>query len=298
MKVTIYTDGGADPNPGIGGWAAVLRYGDQEKVLTGSDPATTNNRMELQAAIAALQALKRPSQVELHTDSEYLRRGITEWIEKWAARGWQKGEKPIPNLDLWQALWPLVKQHQIAWHWVRGHAGNPLNERVDALARQARLAITPVVELADDTPRLYVRSSCRGNPGPGGWGVVLEEGEESRQFSGAEARTTNNRMEIRAAIDGLRLLPPGSAVQLFTTSDYLYQGATQWRFGWRRRNWQKKDGQAVSNADLWQELDQLLSQYRVYWVNAKGESGAMTEQRQLALSTAATLAATAARSLS
>lgn len=299
MKVVIYTDGGADPNPGIGGWAAILRSEDKEKVLSGNAPQATNNRMELQAAISALQALKRPSQVELHTDSEYLRRGITEWIEKWAAQGWvRKGDQPIPNADLWQTLWPLVKQHQIEWHWVKGHAGHPLNERVDVLAREARLAITPGVELTTDMPRLYLRVSCRGNPGPGGWGVVLEQGEETRQHSGSSPRTTNNRMELTAAIEALRLLPAGSAVQLFTTSDYLFQGATQWRQGWRRREWRKKDGQPIANADLWQQLDQLLGQYKVHWINAKGKDTAVAGEQHRALTEAGLLASTAANAAS
>jgi ribonuclease HI len=296
MKVIIYTDGGADPNPGIGGWAAVLRYGDEEKVLTGNEPATTNNRMELQAAIAALEALKRPSQIEFHTDSEYLRRGISEWIDRWRAQGWQhRGGKPIPNLDLWQRLALLVQQHDINWHWVKGHAGDPTNERVDALARQARLAITPGARLDDDVPRLFVRASCRGNPGPGGWGVVVEEEGQSRQFSGGEAQTTNNRMEITGAIEALRLLPSGREVQLFTMSDYLFQGATQWRHGWRRRNWHKKDGGPVSNADLWQELDRLLEERRVRWINAKGKEHRDDARIERALDEAAQLATAAAR---
>jgi ribonuclease HI len=269
MKVTIYSDGGADPNPGIGGWAAVLRYGGHEKVLTGNHPKTTNNRMELQAAIGALTALKRPSQVEFHTDSEYVRKGITQYIEKWAADNWRRGKKAIPNADLWQELWSLVQQHEIEWHWVKGHSGDPLNERVDELARQARLKITPKIEVDENTPRLYLRASCKGNPGPGGWGVVLERGDETEQNSGSVPSTTNNRMEIQAAIEGLLMLRPGSAVQIFTTSDYLFQGATRWIKGWRQRNWQKKDGQPVANADLWQALDQLMSAYQVRWVNAK-----------------------------
>ncbi|MFO7536833.1 MAG: ribonuclease HI [Chloroflexota bacterium] len=269
MKTIIYSDGGADPNPGIGGWAAILRHGEHEKVLSGNHPRTTNNRMELQAAIGALSALKRPSTVEFHTDSQYLRKGITQYIDKWAANNWRRGQKAVANADLWQELWPLVQQHEIEWHWVKGHSGHPLNERVDELARQARLKITPDVDVDENTPRLYLRSSCKGNPGPGGWGVVLERGEETEQASGSEVRTTNNRMEIQAAIGGLLLLSPGSAVQLFTTSDYLFQGATRWIKGWRQRGWKKKDGQDVANADLWQALDQLMAAYSVRWVNAK-----------------------------
>jgi ribonuclease HI len=272
MNVVIYSDGGSDPNPGIGGWAAVLKYGQHEKVLTGNDPDTTNNRMELQAAISALEALKRPSSIEFHTDSQYLRQGITEYIEKWAANDWKlKGGKPVSNADLWQRLWPLVKKHEIQWHWVKGHAGDPMNERVDQLARQARLEITPAAQVDDNAPKLFLRASCKGNPGPGGWGVVLDEAGETEQISGSEPKTTNNRMEIQAAIEGLLLLPAGSNVQLFTTSDYVFQGATKWIQGWRRRQWLKRDGKPVANGDLWQALDQLMTNYHIRWINAKGK---------------------------
>ncbi|MCC6607354.1 MAG: ribonuclease HI [Anaerolineae bacterium] len=272
MKVIIYSDGGADPNPGIGGWAAILRFGQHEKVLKGNDPEATNNRMELTAAIHALQALKRPCEITFYTDSEYLRKGITEWIDEWVAKGWQRKGKEIPNVDLWQALWPLVKTHQIEWHWVKGHSGDIYNERVDELARQARLEITPGEEIDQNVPKLYLRSSCKGNPGPGGWGAVLEQGGDTEQLSGSSPQTTNNRMEITAAIEGLLMLPPGSKVQIFTTSDYLFQGITQWIRGWRKRNWMKQGGeQPVANADLWQALDKLSENYKIRWINAKGQ---------------------------
>ena len=270
-KVTIYSDGGSDPNPGIGGWAAILRFGAHEKVLTGNDPDTTNNRMELQAAIGALSALKRPCSIHFYTDSEYVRKGITQWIEGWAANNWQKKGKPVLNADLWRTLWPLVKNHEIEWHWVKGHAGNEFNERCDQLARQARLEITPADLIDPNIPKLYLRSSCKGNPGPGGWGVVLEEVDDTEQASGTAVSSTNNRMEITAAIEGLLLLPPGSSVQVFTTSDYLFQGITQWIKKWRKKNWMKKEGQPVANADLWQALDQLDNNYAIRWINAKGQ---------------------------
>lgn len=280
MNVVIYSDGGSDPNPGIGGWAAVLKYGQHEKVLTGNDPDTTNNRMELQAAIAALEALKRPFSIQFHTDSQYLRQGITQYIDKWAAKNWEN----VANADLWQTLWPLVKKHEIEWHWVKAHAGNPMNERVDQLARQARLEITPAAQIDDDAPKLYFRSSCKGNPGPGGWGVVLEEAGETEQISGSEPQTTNNRMELQAVLEGLLLLPVGSHVQLFTTSDYVFQGATKWIQGWRRRQWVKRDGKPVANADLWQALDQLMTNYAVHWINAKGQDlEGLTEAGKLAV---------------
>lgn len=266
-QIIIYTDGGSDPNPGIGGWAAILKSGKHEKVLTGNDPATTNNRMELTAAIEALKALKRPCTITFYTDSEYLRKGITQYIEKWSAKKW----KDVRNADLWQTLWPLVKKHEIEWHWVKGHAGNEYNERVDRLARQARMEITPAEQISDTISKLFLRGSCKGNPGPGGWGAVLEVKGETTQSSGATPETTNNRMELTAVIEGLLMLPPNSEVQIFTGSDYLYQGITQWIHGWKRRNWKKKGDQPVANADLWQALDQLTSAYSIRWVNAKGK---------------------------
>ncbi len=135
--VVIYTDGACSPNPGPGGWAALLRYGQHEKELSGRDPSTTNNRMELTAAIEALRALKQPCQVDLYTDSEYLRRGITEWLPRWRARGWRRKGGELANVDLWQALEAAQQMHPITWHWVRGHQGHAENERVDHLARQA-----------------------------------------------------------------------------------------------------------------------------------------------------------------
>ena len=137
--VTIYTDGSASPNPGPGGWAAILLYGDARKELSGSERQTTNNRMELTAAVRALQALTRPCRVEFHTDSQYMRRGITEWIHTWMKNGWRTAaKKPVENQELWMALYDLTRQHQIEWVWVKGHATNPLNNEVDALANTAR----------------------------------------------------------------------------------------------------------------------------------------------------------------
>jgi len=289
MKVTIYTDGGADPNPGVGGWAAILQASGREKVLTGNSPSTTNNRMELQAAVAALEALTRPSQVQVHTDSEYLQKGITEWIHKWVANDWKRKDKPISNVDLWKTLWTLTQEHDVKWHWVRGHAGNVMNERVDRLARTARLKIMSQKELIDGIPRLYVRGACKGNPGPGAWGVVLENGEDTEQLSGAVASTTNNRMEMTAVIEGLGMLPSASAVNVISTSDYLLMGATQWIHGWRKREWKKKDGKPVSNQDLWQLLESLMNQYTIHWVSGKGSP----EHLSQGLNEAALLAAQA-----
>ena len=136
--VEIFTDGACSGNPGPGGWGAILRYGGVDKELNGGEPATTNNRMEMMAAIMAIEAVKRPCEIHLHTDSEYLRQGITTWIHSWKARGWKTADKkPEKNVDLWQRLERAIETHDVHWHWVKGHSGHVENERADELARLA-----------------------------------------------------------------------------------------------------------------------------------------------------------------
>jgi len=136
-KVVIFTDGACSGNPGPGGWGAVLLFGEHERELCGGEAGTTNNRMELMAAIQALEALKRPCKVELHTDSQYVRTGISEWLAGWKARGWRTASKsPVKNEDLWRRLDEARLRHEVDWRWVKGHAGHELNERADALARK------------------------------------------------------------------------------------------------------------------------------------------------------------------
>lgn len=135
--VIIYSDGACEGNPGPGGWAAVLKYGTSTKEIAGGEPATTNNRMELLAAIEALRALKEPCAVEFHTDSEYVKTGIEKWLRLWKARGWRTVDrKPVKNEDLWRGLDQAASRHRVNWHWVKGHAGDPMNERCDVLAKQ------------------------------------------------------------------------------------------------------------------------------------------------------------------
>lgn len=136
--VEIFTDGACSGNPGPGGWGAILRYGATERELSDGEPQTTNNRMEMMAAICALESLKRPVKVALHTDSQYLRDGVTKWIHAWKRRGWKTADnKPVKNVDLWQRLEEATKPHKVTWLWVRGHDGHPENERADKLARDA-----------------------------------------------------------------------------------------------------------------------------------------------------------------
>jgi len=137
-RVTIHTDGACSGNPGPGGYGAILQWGDHTREVKGGEPHTTNNRMELMAAIMALESLKRPCTVDIHTDSQYLRNGIMTWINGWKRNGWKTADrKPVKNVDLWQRLDDALSHHTVRWHWVRGHAGHDLNERADELARQA-----------------------------------------------------------------------------------------------------------------------------------------------------------------
>ncbi|BCK77231.1 ribonuclease H [Acetobacter aceti NBRC 14818] len=143
--VMIWTDGGCRPNPGPGGWGVLLRYKGHERELSGGEPETTNNRMELTAAAEALEAMKRPCKIALHTDSEYVRNGITRWHTGWVRRNWRNASgDPVKNMDLWRRLLDAAKPHDISWHWVKGHSGVPENERVDQLATDARIAIEKV----------------------------------------------------------------------------------------------------------------------------------------------------------
>jgi ribonuclease HI len=155
--VEAFTDGACSGNPGPGGWGVILRWRGREKELSGGEPMTTNNRMELTAAIAALEAQKRPVRLRLYTDSMYLRDGITRWIHTWKRNGWRtSGKDPVKNADLWQRLDAALARHQLEWEWVRGHAGHPENERADALARrgleEVRQRETPETEATRSTP--------------------------------------------------------------------------------------------------------------------------------------------------
>ena len=144
QQVSVYTDGACSGNPGPGGWGALLVYNGTEKELSGGAQETTNNRMELMAAIMALEAMKRPVAIDLFTDSSYVRNGITEWLAAWKARGWKTADKkPVKNVDLWQRLEEALARHKVEWHWVNGHAGHPENERADQLARDGMAPFKP-----------------------------------------------------------------------------------------------------------------------------------------------------------
>jgi ribonuclease HI len=284
-EARVYTDGGCDPNPGPGGWGAIIQWYDREWVLTGNDPATTNNRMELQAAAAALallDGLVGRSQVQIHTDSQYLRRGITDWIDGWVRRGWRtSSSEPVKNQDLWRLLYRLTQAHDVSWHWLKGHAGHPLNERADRLAREAQRALQHGPGAHDThhhngTERanveICIKASCRGAQGPGGWGAVLRTGEHTRTLSGREPSTTANAMLIRGATGALQALNRPCQVTLYSDAKYLIQGASQWVKGWQSRGWLTRDGKPVANQAEWQALLEATCPHQVTWLLAQGDA--------------------------
>ena len=273
-RVTIYTDGGADPNPGPGGWGAILIHEASGRIreLSGGEPHTTNNRMELTAAIRALETLKRPCIVTLYTDSEYLQRGITEWLPDWQKRGWRrKRGGDIQNLDLWQRLAELIEEHEVRWEWVRGHAGNPYNERADALATREIRAhyAAEAEELSSEGAEVFLLVSARG--GEGWWGAMIRSEGEERILFGHEPGASANRLDILAATAALEALPEGVPVRIYTHSDYLRNGATRWIRGWRRCDWRTKSGEPVRHRDAWERLDAALKGRRVEWPPVKDE---------------------------
>lgn len=265
-KVTIYTDGGCRPNPGPGGWGAVILYPRRKPIeLSGRDEHTTNNRMELTAAIEAIQSLEGSHSVELVTDSEYLRRGITQWLAGWRTRGWLTAQKtPVKNRDLWQQLDAALAGHDVRWRWTPGHSGSRWNERADRLASRA---IGPqALPLDDDEAvHLFTGVAFSGKRQLGSWAVLLRFGKHWKEGLGKVPGTTANRLHILAAVEGLSLLRRGTRVNVYTVSSYLADGARQWVPGWKRRGWLTRDGSPVKHRDLWEKLDRLGHRHEILW---------------------------------
>ena len=277
-SVTIYTDGGADPNPGMGGWAAILIDDASERVkeLSGGEPRSTNNRMELTAAIRALEALRQPCKVRLFTDSQYLKKGITQWLPGWMARGWKRKDGELQNEDLWRRLAELIREHEIHWGWVRGHAGHRWNERADKLATQeirklkaARNSAKGAAAAPPPAARIYLRVSC--SRGQGGWAALVRQNGGEAVLSGVASGITPNKLDLIAATEALEQLPPGTSVAIYTGSDYLRNGATRWLPAWKRRGWRTQEGEPVSNRDLWERLEAAMAARKVEWPPVQGE---------------------------
>jgi len=275
-QVTIYTDGGADPNPGFGGWAAILvDPAGQPRELSGGEPRTTNNRMELTAAIRGLEALDLPTRVRMVTDSQYLRKGVTEWLRGWIANGWRRKDGELQNEDLWRRLSELIREHQITWDWVRGHAGHRWNERADQLATlairaQRGAAAGPAAAPAGGPPdaEVFLRVSCSGSQA--GWAALVRHRSAETVLTGRHPGASANQLDLLAAVAALERLPRGISVAVHTGSDYLRNGASGWLAAWKRRGWKTQEGKAVLNRELWQRLDAAMAARRVTWPALKG----------------------------
>lgn len=270
-EVVIYTDGACSPNPGTGGWGAVLLNGGRlEKEISGRDEETTNNRMELTAALRGLQELTESHQVTVVTDSAYVKNGISSWIHGWQRRGWLTADKqPVKNRDLWEALAEEIKRHQLTWRWVKGHSLDPWNERADALAVAARkhAAIDPVVVPAtgcdENCVRIFSGITFAPSRRLGSYAIVLAYRRHVKVLGGAEQGDSANQFHLRAAIESLSTLKRPLPVILYTTSGYLRDGISSWLVGWLERGWATREGKEVRHQALWQQLASLLDRYEV-----------------------------------
>lgn len=300
-RVEVYTDGGCDPNPGPGGWGAIIRGGTREEkegewdewewALSGNASHTTNNRMELQAAAAALAILEGMlgrCEVHLHTDSQYLQQGIVHWLDRWIAQGWRTAkEEAVKNQDLWRLLARLTQAHDVTWHWVQGHAGDPLNERADRLATEARRAVATSTASTSDAPvdappaadhrpqvEIFVKASYRTGEQCGGWGAVLRAGEHTRTLSGQGTQTSANALLIEAATEALKALKQPCTVTVYSDAKYLISGASRWVAGWQARGWQTRAGKPVANRAAWEALLQAARPHHVTWTHVHAEQEA------------------------
>jgi len=286
-EITIYTDGACSPNPGQGGWGAVLLHGEViVRELSGQAAETTNNRMELTAALRALQSLNEPHRVTLVTDSNYLKNGVTTWMHNWKRRGWQTAARePVKNRDLWEGLDQEIQRHQVKWQWVRGHAFDQWNERADRLAVAARKQMGTAEHSGRDARSRPQPSECEERiciflgitfspaTGRASWAAVLRYKAHTRVLGGRLSGSSANAVHLAAAIQALRVLKKNIPVTLCTTSGYLRDGLTRWLAGWQRRNWLTSSGDPVSNRHLWQELAALQQEYGIAVVVARRKNG-------------------------
>jgi len=288
-SVTIYTDGGCKPNPGPGGWGAVLLFSHSEQELKGHALDTTNNQMELTAAIKALSALKSQHRVELNTDSTYLKNGITQWISAWKKKGWRTSTgSPVKNQDLWQKLEELITQHDIQWKWVRGHAGDEYNERVHELATEARAELTGEIttssSVAEQRTNIAIYTNCifDKDQRQQAWGAVIVRGGEAQPMSGIIGGKSDNHARLLGAIMLLESLDQSEPMDIYTDSEYIQKGISQWVSGWIKKGWRTKSGSPVKYKDLWQRLHQLDSKRAIYWHYAPAKHELITHAKTIA----------------
>ncbi len=270
-EVVIYTDGACSPNPGTGGWGAVLLKGDRLlKEMSGREEDTTNNRMELTAALRGLQVLEESHRVTVVTDSAYVKNGISSWIHGWRRRGWLTADRqPVKNRDLWEALAEEIKRHRLTWKWVKGHSLDQWNERADALAVAARKQTTSeparvsAAGCDENCIRIYSGITYAPSRQLGSWALLLSFRQHVKMMGGVEQGSSANQLHLRAAIEGISALKRPLPVILYTTSGYLRDGISRWLAGWLEREWSTHEGNSVRHQALWQQLASLLDQYEV-----------------------------------
>lgn len=284
-SVIIYSDGGAKPNPnGPGGWAAVLISDAGIEEISGREDSTTNNRMELTAAIKALEALKEPSAVEFHTDSQYVKNGITEWMAGWVRKGWKTANgDPVKNQELWEKLHEATQRHTISWKWVKGHATSKYNNRVDELATAARervkaptMSPAPIrenkTESADVAMYVYTHSADGGKSG--GWAVVTVAKDGETVLNGKENNTSGNQLVLLGCARALERLRTPQKLSIYSDSEYLVNGMSKWLAGWMKKGWKTASGDPVKNQELWKRLYEAAQRHSIQWQHCeKFENG-------------------------
>jgi ribonuclease HI len=264
--VRIYTDGSCSPNPGPGGWAAVLLFEGQDKSieLQGAAKSSTNNRMELTAALKALESLEEQSLVEIYTDSTYLQKGITQWLTGWQRNGWSTIDgNPVKNRDLWQSLSNLLQLHNVTWSWVKGHYNDTWNIRADELAMQARKQNQASYDYYRDGVKLFPGVTWKNTTGTGAWCVILNYNEHFKVIGETLSETTANRLYLIAIIEGVKALKRPLPVHIYTKSGYLRDGLGTWIEGWQKRGWVTRQGTEISNREQWQELCKLRKHFDI-----------------------------------
>jgi ribonuclease HI len=287
-KVTIYSDGGCRPNPGTGGWGAVLIFDNTEKELSGGEKNSTNNRMELTAVTTALNSLDQAYHIDLYTDSEYVKNGITQWIKGWIKKDW----KDVKNPDLWQNLQRATERHTIKWHWVKGHTGHAYNERVDELATREIERLSgktferkpePAEIKVDADTRIYISANYSFDDKRGGWGALIVGQNNTQELSGTETNSSENQLLLIAATRALEAIRTPGSIAVYTASEYIQKGMSQWVKGWIKKGWRTAGGDPVKNRDLWERLVNAAENRKVQWLmQGKAQGAETTRALQLA----------------
>lgn len=260
----VYTDGACSPNPGPGGWGAVIIAPDKSiRKLSGSIPHATNNRMELSAAIEALRDLPASCSVTVYSDSQYLQKGITQWLEKWLKSNWQTmAGSDVQNKDLWKELTKSAKKHSIEWCWVKGHANNDFNNLADELARKAVPRET--LPLSDNNAiHLYTAVAHSVKLQKGSWAVILRYRDKKKLLCSTVVQTTSNRMHIHGALAGLAAIRHALPINIYTFSGYLRDGLSRWISQWEQHDWTTREGMPVKHDDLWKQLHSFKQRYKI-----------------------------------